>query len=668
MGAAGMSEGLEALAASAGLLVEWRDYRNEPRRVSPDSLRAVLAALGLPAGSEAQIAESRAEIALRRAQLPALITATVDTPLAIPLQGRARIRLEDGGSLEVGDGRPPVVAQPGYHVLETGERSVTLAVAPSSAWSVAQSVPGRRPWALAVQLYALRRAGDGGLGDFRALAELAGPAARAGASAIAISPVHAQFSADIHRFSPYSPSSRTRLNVLHAGIDLPPGPRDGAALIDWPAAARARLAALARAFASAGRELLAEFARFREAEGDGLQTHAVFEALHAEQFGRHGRWHWRTWPEGLRDPASPDVAAFARAHAAEVDFHAFAQFLADRSLAAAQAATREAGMGIGLIADLAVGVDSGGSQCWSRQTEMLPGMTIGAPPDLLSRDGQSWGLSAFSPTGLREHGYRAFREMLRSAMAHAGGVRIDHALGLRRLWVIPEGASAAQGTYLQQPTDDLLRLIALESHRHRTIVVGEDLGTIPEGFQERMAAAGMLGMRVLWFEKQFGLFTDPRVWTREAAAMTSTHDLPTVAGWWLGHDIEVRAALDLCRDAEAEWAERETDRAALWAAFGHSGAAEGERPQATAPVLDAACRHLARAACEMVILPIEDAVGLTEQPNLPGTRDEQHPNWRRRLPQDAPTLLAQPAVAARLAALDDGAAAAPQAQSQSAPS
>jgi 4-alpha-glucanotransferase len=283
-------------------------------------------------------------------------------------------------------------------------------------------------------------------------------------------------------------------------------------------------------------------------------------------------------------------------------------------------------------------------------------VSIGAPPDLLSTGGQNWGLAAFSPAGLRAHGFSAFIEMLRAAMRHAGGVRIDHALGLRRLWVIPEGQEATDGAYLAFPQTDLLRLIALESHRHRAIVLGEDLGTIPPGFQDELAESGILGMRVLWFEKDGERFTPPRSWSRAAAAMTSTHDLPTLAGWWRGRDLEWRAKLGLSGDPDhraQEGNERFRDRFALWDVMRDSGAAQGDPPPDHEPerFVDAATRHVAGAASDLVIIPSEDLLGLDEQPNLPGTMDEHHPNWRRRLPAPADQLLEAPHVAPRLAAI-----------------
>jgi 4-alpha-glucanotransferase len=312
-------------------------------------------------------------------------------------------------------------------------------------------------------------------------------------------------------------------------------------------------------------------------------------------------------------------------------------------------------MPIGLIADLAVGTDGGGSHAWSRQREILPDLSVGAPPDVFSPLGQDWGLTAFSPLEMRADGFTAFRELLRAAFRNSGGVRVDHVMGLQRLWVVPRGAGPQDGAYLRYPLDDLLRLLALESLRHRSIVIGEDLGTLPHGFHDRMDAAGILGMRVLWFEQEpDGRFRPPRNWSPMAAAMTTTHDLPTVVGWWCGHDIDWRERLSLFPEADTAAKERErrqADRNALWTTFLESGAATTDQPgpDQTGPVVDAALKHVGSAACRLAILPVEDALALPEQPNLPGTTDG-HPNWRHRLPGNAATLLEDAEVARRLEA------------------
>ena len=655
------------LAEHAGVAPRWKDVHGGWHDVAPDTLRAVLAALGLPSATPSDLGASLAAVDEGASTLPPLVTAEVGQPVALGIPpARFRLLLEDGtlreGAAEDRDGAAvlPAIDVPGYHRLTLGAQETLLAVAPRRCFTVEDAAPGARPWLLATQLYALRRPGDAGLGDFGALQDLIRSAAAHGAAGVAISPVHAQFSADPDRFSPYSPSSRMLLNVLHTRLDIPPDAEtrrlEAADLVDWPAAARKRLSTLRAMFDVASPAVQNELAAYRAQQGDTLETHARFEALHAHNFRADpARWHWRDWPEQHRNPGNPAVAEFADTHAQEVAFHAFMQWQASLGMAAAQQTSRDAGMPIGLVADLAVGADSGGSHCWSRQAETLLGLSVGAPPDLLSPQGQKWGLAAFSPRGLVLHGFGAYLEMLRSTMRHAGGVRIDHALGLARLWVVPDGGSAADGAYISFPIEDMLRLIALESQRHRAIVLAEDLGTIPEGFQDRLERAGMLGMRVLWFEKRSDRFTSPRVWTKGATAMTSTHDLPTVAGWWAGRDLEWRGRLDLLGDQANQQHEqhlRARDRTALWDTMLDSGAAEADMPgpDASDRIADAAARHVGGAACDLVVLPLEDALALPEQPNLPNTLDE-HPNWRRRLPDPAGALLDTPAVTARLAGL-----------------
>ena len=657
------------LAEAAGIAPRWKSVHGEWHGVAPDTLRVVLGALGLPAGSDSQVASSLA-IAREQPTLPPLVTADAGSDIVLQARPGAYKLVLEGGSTSHGAADAhgglavlPAVHEPGYHRLSMGDAEIVLAVAPRRCFGAADAAPGVRPWALAVQLYALRREGDAGLGDFGALRDFVASAGRHGAAGVAISPVHAQFSADPERFSPYSPSSRLMLNVLHANIDVPPDADTqrlaAADLVDWPVAGRKRLRALRALFDAASPADLAKLQAYRAQRGDVLETHARFEALHAHLFARDpGQWHWRTWPEPFRQPGNPAVAAFAAEHAREVAFHAFAQMLADEGLASAQAAAKAAGMPIGLIADLAVGADSGGSHCWSRQHETLLGLSIGAPPDLLSPTGQNWGLAAFSPRGLVQNGFGAFLDMLRCAMRHSGGVRIDHAMGLARLWVVPDGALASEGAYMHFPVQDMLRLIALESHRHNAVVLGEDLGTVPEGFDTALVNAGILGMRVLWFERDEHHFRPSRAWTPAAAAMTTTHDLPTVAGWWTGADLAWNRRVGRGPTDGADERERGRERGMLWSAMQASGAAHGDPPppEQPGPALDAAIRTIGAAPCVVAVLPIEDALGSTEQPNLPGTTNE-HPNWRRRHPGPAAALLDTPAVAARLRILAEARAA-----------
>ena len=647
---------LHELARAAGLQIAWRDVNGAEQIVSDDSLRAVLAALGLPSATDHEIRDSLVTLRAETTQdSSALITATVAEPIFLPgSPGRFRLTLESGERLEgmaqarqTGIVLPPVPT-PGYHRLELGDRTIMLAVAPPRAYTLEDAAQGEKLWGLAVQLYALRREHDGGIGDFSALAAFCACAAQRGADAIAISPVHALFTADLTRFSPYAPSNRAALNVLHIAEDG--APPDDLALIDWPRAAAAKLAALRKVFdQSYGPELAAQI---RAQLGPEQQRHALFEALMAKlSQGNPSALDWRNWPASYQRPDHPAVARFAQEQETDIAFHSWLQWRADRELAAAQAAARAAGARIGLIADLAVGTDSAGSHSWSHQDEVLKGLEIGAPPDLVNHEGQSWGITAFSPRGLRRSGFSAFIDMLRHALRHAGGVRIDHVMGLTRLWVVPHGLPSTQGAYLAMPTDDLMRLVALESQRHKAVILGEDLGTLPPGFGAKLDRAGIAGLRVMWFERDGNTFTPPQSWTPSAVAMTTTHDLPTVAGWWEGTDIAWREELDMGRDTPAQ---RGADRRALWSAFVASGAASEPPPppQDGAAATYAAATHLGGAGCTLALLPVEDALSLPEQPNLPGTTDA-HPNWRRRLPGDAQTLFAQADFCQRLTALAD---------------
>ncbi|OLF54086.1 4-alpha-glucanotransferase [Pseudomonas chlororaphis] len=674
---------LEILASQAGLAVDWVDANGRPQRVEPRVLRAVLAGLGHPADNEQQIADSLRQLQQARQahQLPPLLTVEVGQGLDLGRYFAADtpcdIHLEDGSVLTLrldANARLPGLLPVGYQNVAIAGQHFTLAVAPERCYSVADAVDQATPraWGLSVQLYALRRTGDGGFGDTQALEDLARMAGERGADALAISPMHAMFSSDTERYSPYSPSSRLFLNSLYAApgsilgeqawrsaIDASGlGPQlqqlEQQPMVDWPQAAQARqkvLRALYHDFCRGEHPLHQDFASFRHASGEALENHCRFEALQARCAARGESLDWRQWPEAWRTPRSPALTQFAAEQAGEIGFYAFCQWLIARCLERVQSAARDSGMGIGLIADLAVGADGGGSQAWSRQDELLAALTVGAPPDILNRQGQGWGISAFSPEGLVRNGFRAFIEMLRANFAHAGGLRIDHVMGLQRLWVIPLGAPPGDGAYLYYPVDDLLRLLALESHRHQAIVLGEDLGTVPDGLREKLAARAMLGMRVLLFEQEHGTHFRPILdWPDNALATTSTHDLPTLAGWWQGRDIDWSARLGLVDGSgETHWREhRQREREGLRHAlardpqnFRRADSREADQ------VVDASVRFLGHTRAPLVLLPLEDALGIDEQANLPGTLDT-HPNWRRRLAGASASLLDDPDAARRL--------------------
>ena len=679
-----MDEAVRELARAAGILTDWVDASDQPQRVNVGTLRAILAALGLPCGTRSELEESRARRRQSVEHDRPLVTATVGAAIALPAAApralSAELRLETGETrqltLEPANGTlvMPAISESGYHRLRYAEREVTLAVAPTRCVTVADIASQEKLYGLAVQLYSLRRAHDHGIGDTAALTEFATCAAREGADAIALSPTHSLFTADPGHYGPYSPSSRLFFNPLYAdpavvfgadrvaaaqaGMDAAEAAQPCAALIDWPQAAATKLALLRRLFEDfAAHELpaprsklAADFHAFARAGGDRLHEHALFEALHQYWFAAPDpKWDWRDWPSEWRAPQSARVARFAHDHARAVRFHMFLQWLTAASFAAAQHVARDSGMRIGLISDLAVGMSPGGSHAWSRQQDLLLGLSVGAPPDMINARGQNWGLTAFSPRGLIARGFEPFIATLRAALHAAGGVRIDHAMGLSRLWLIPDGAPPTEGAYLQYPLDDLLRLVALESHRHRAIVIGEDLGTVQPAFRKRIADCGIAGMDVLWFQRNAKAFLPPQDWRPDAVAMTTTHDLATVAGWWSGADIEMRATLGFVPDKAGALRARKRDRRALWRTFKKANAAEDAEPAPhdATPAVDAAIAFVAQAPSRLALIPIEDVLGLAEQPNLPGTIDE-HPNWRRRLAQNASEVLTLPQARRRL--------------------
>lgn len=675
--------GLEALARQAGIAVQWTDAFGRRRRVAPDTLRGVLHGLGIDCAGPGAIAASM-EALRRPAGLPKLLTADAGGLLVPPLPDGsatpppAELALPEG-ALELPWCAGPALRlpdRPGYHRLRIGAAETVLAIAP--AVDAGAAAPGRRGYGVAVQLYALRHAGDGGIGDAGGLRAALRAIAAEGGDALALSPTHALFGLEPGRPSPYAPSSRLALNPMLAdptplfgaeavheawGAADPVGQRrawEAAPLIDWARAGAARQAMLRALFAAlpAHPAVQAAFAAWRASAAPALAGHALFEALHATHAGRGDPWDWRGWRPGLRRPDGPEVQAFAAAHEAEVTFHLFCQFLAADSLAMAQATACDAGMAVGLVADLAIGMDPAGSQAWADPAALLDGLSVGAPPDLLNREGQGWGLTSFSPTALRATGFAPFLAMLRAALRHAGGVRIDHVIGLARLWLVPDGASPTQGAYVEMPRDDLLRLVALEAHLHAgdgpaALVIGEDLGTVPEGLRAAMAARGLLGLRVLPFERDTrGRFIPPGEWQEDAVAMTSTHDIAPVAGWWRGTDLAWQDRLHARRPDPSAQAARKADRGAFWQAARGAGLASGPLPPPyrPKPAVDGAIAWVAATPSRLALVPAEDLLGLEEAPNLPGTID-QHPNWRRRLPQPLPEALARPEVQARLATL-----------------
>lgn len=635
---------LHRLAEARGLARHWRDADGQDHVVSDERLEAILAALGDPAGEAA---------------LPALLTADAGGAIALPFApARAEATGEAGRTIALAVNGTRLIAPglPGYYDLALDGQSLRLAVAPGRCPPPAP--PGERRFGLSLQIPALRGQRASAFGNFGELAQAMGLLARQGCDAVAINPVHALFPGEGRGYSPYSPSSRLFLNGAMgdpALVGLPALPEEpGGAFVDWEQALPRRLAQLRAIFARLSPTWSARIAAESDAMGEGLRRHALFDALYCH-FSAGGARGWQDWPEAYRRPDSPLVAQFAAAHGGEIAFHLFVQWLARQGLAAAQQAGRGGGMGAGLVADLAVGVTPGGSDCWAMPEAMLRGLTIGAPPDPLGPLGQNWSITSFSSAGLRRSGYAPFIAMLRSALASCGGLRIDHAFALQRLWVIPDGGGPEDGAYLSYPFADLVRLVTLEALRAGAFVIAEDLGTAPHGFTAAIAERGMPGMEVLWFQRAADHgFIGAQDYSPRAVAMTGTHDTPTVAGWWTARDLDWADRLGrLPEDVSLAKAReiREWDRGLLWSSF----AGNAPRPSADdpEPVVDAALAHVTRTPASLAIAPLEDVLGDVEQPNLPGTVSE-HPNWRRRCDQPVAELFTRADVQRRMAVLREG--------------
>jgi 4-alpha-glucanotransferase len=503
-------------------------------------------------------------------------------------------------------------------------------------------------WGLAVQVYTLRSQRNWGIGDFTDLAAICAIASDAGASLIGINPLHACHRSDPEAASPYSPASRRFLNWLAIDVDAVPeaaapsvrsyvdsiagelAALRARAFVDYSGVAMVKEPALRRCFEALAGPRMDAFKAFVRAGGEALRRFAIYEALVA-RYGRSADH----WPASLLNPEHPDVAVFATEERDEVSFGMYLQFCASEQFEAVAATAHR--HGVTLYRDLAVGVETNSADVWGA-TEYITIATVGAPPDALNRFGQDWGLPPVSPTALARDAYHGFAGLLADNMRNAGALRIDHAMSLMRLFWIPRGAAAADGAYVSYPFDDLLGVLARESMRARCIVIGEDLGTVPPGFREAMAANNVLSYRILLFEREGdGAFLPPEAYPPLALAATGTHDLPPLTGWLLGTDIEVRRTLGFSDAAleRAERAAREADIVQLCAALQASGDL-GDEHEPDAIVL-AAYRFLARSNARIVMLQIEDVLGETTPVNVPGTYME-YPNWRRKLHEDVDAI------------------------------
>jgi (1->4)-alpha-D-glucan 1-alpha-D-glucosylmutase len=683
-----------------GIAPEYHDIWGKRRVVPGHGLRALLRAMDVEAGDRAQVraslaAEDAAQAALAlRSPLPPVAVFWQDAgPWLLALQAANREGkllwelVEEGGAHHAGTVHDFHVALParlplGYHRLDlrleaaVGEArllsSTLIVIAPRRCYLPPRLQEGQRVWGPAVQLYALRSARNWGIGDFTDLAAVVRSCGAQGAALVGLNPLHALYPHNPGHASPYSPSSRRFLNVLYIDVEAvaefllcaeararvyAPEFQDrlralrAADLVDYVGVAAAKLPVLELLYAQFRAGCTAEpagprareFRAYQSAGGLALRQHALFEAMqehfHAQDAGV---WGWPQWSWAHRDPNSAEVGTFLREHADRVEYYEYLQWQAEAQLAGVGRASLEAGLAVGIYQDLAVSVDRGGAESWAAQDLYAQSASAGCPPDDFNLRGQDWGLLPLLPDRLRARAYAPFIAVLRANMRHAGALRIDHVMGLARLFWVPRGDLPEAGSYVSYPFDHLLAILTLESERNRCMVIGEDLGTVPDEVRHAMDRSGMLSYRVLIFSRRHdGEFFAPADFPLDALVTSTTHDLATLVGYWEGRDIELRQSLDLypseaVRLQQVE--ERKRDCGRLLAALRRESLLPpemGPDPQWPVPMTQnlamAVQEYLARSRSRVLVVQLEDIFGARDQVNLPGTVD-QYANWRRKLP------------------------------------
>lgn len=608
---------LRELGDLLGILPVFRDMSGQERITTPETYAALAGAMGYDVDRSALpaiIADLHAKFAAQRFPVETVIEAGVPRQLGFGAgHDWGLTRAEDASPIARGRGDvtlPPLA--PDVYVLQlTAEdyaQNVTVLAAPRRLPQVAETTGKHKIWGMSAALYGLVSDRNSGLGDYDDLGRAAKGIARHGASFLGINPVHAMGYADTGAFSPYSPSHRGFLNTAHIALDRVPGAPTGACAglrqtptVPYAAHKQAHQAALETAWQAFCQDSNAEFEAFCDVGGAELNRFAAFEALTE----RHGP-DWRQWPAGVSvDQVSPDRRRF----------HKWLQWLADAQLSQVQRRARAAGMALGLYLDFAVGARRDGAEAWCEADVIAQGVSLGAPPDHLSPGGQAWSLAAFNPHALRTAHYGPLRRILAQNMRHAGVIRIDHVLGLNRSYWVPDDGSA--GAYVRQPFEALIALIRIEAARAGTLVIGEDLGLVPDGFRDTMRGHGFYGYSVLQYEKDADGFRTPGTPSPQVLTCFGTHDTPTLRGYAQGRDIDWWQRLEWI-DGDAathERAQRSRDVTKL----------QGDAPR----IQQAVHGCLAASPAEMVCVQLDDVLGAVEAQNLPGTVHE-HQNWQRR--------------------------------------
>ncbi len=685
---------LAQLAKQYGLGEKFYDFRGECRVFSDTARGAILQAMGAPA---AALTTSQSVATEKPACLPAVVVRTqqelhidinldeqpsnkliltinTETKQHIEWQCEAtQLQRMDDGSHRI---TLPADLPLGYHQLEIkGKKlraSCKLIIAPTQCYLTTDINEGARHWGLSIQLYTLRSSQNWGIGDFADLRNMMTAFAPHGCALVGLNPLHALRIADPRYFSPYSPSSRQFINVLYIAITEVAEYANCVAaqqwvnahqtqlmqlratsLVNYTAVAQCKFTVLPMLFEEFQRTHLANhtehaqrFHAYVEAQGEALRLHALYDALD-QHFSKtpESNWGWRSWPEPYHDPHHAVVKKFAKQHVWEVEYFMYLQWVANTQLQAAQAHACAVGMKYGVYADVAVGVDTNGSEVWSNRSLHVEKISVGAPPDPLALKGQDWGIPPQHPLQMQAEGYQTFSRLLRANMQAAGALRIDHVMSLCRLWWVPHGMSATEGVYVHYPLHDLIKVLALESVRNRCVVIGEDLGVVPNEVREALKQFSVLQYKVLFFEKlSDGQYIAPDQYPRNALAVVTTHDLPLLKAWWTSADIRLQEQLHHYPD-EATLLQvkrnRERDRHQLMQAMVNAGLwhwqAYEPLPEYSHALLRAAYVYAGLTNAALLMVQPEDLLHMTEPVNVPGTNNE-YPNWQRKLTEDLDIL------------------------------
>ena len=660
------SKRLDSAAQAAGISLSYINAHGKPQSIGADTKRRLLDAM--------HKADAKASVA----PVPNVKVFTAGKKMPLAVEGRGEfswlLTTEEGHQHKghATGGKTlnlPAKLPEGYHTLTLTQDDLRfhcrVIVAPKRCYEPQALLEGKKLWGACVQLYTLRSDSNWGIGDFGDLKKMLVDVGERGGAFIGLNPIHALYPANPESASPYSPSSRRWLNVIYIDVNALDDFKNSkeaqawwnlsttqqalkqardAEWVDYSTVTALKMAALRLAwkgFSQRDDEQMAAFRQFVMQEGESLYWQAAFDALHAYQVKEDEmRWGWPVWPDAYQSVDTPEVKAFCEKYADEVDFYLWLQWLAYSQFAACWQVSQGYKMPIGLYRDLAVGVAEGGAETWCDRELYCLKASVGAPPDILGPLGQNWGLPPMDPHVMAARAYEPFIDLLRANMQNCGALRIDHVMSVLRLWWIPYGETADHGAYVQYPVDDLLSILALESKRHQCMVIGEDLGTVPVEIVSKLRDSGVYSYKVLYFENDHEkTFRAPKAYPEQSMAVATTHDLPTLRGYWESGDLTLGKTLGLYPDEEVLrglYQDRELSKQGLLDALHKQGCLpkraghKASLMSMTATLNRGLQRYIADSNSALLGLQPEDWIDMAEPVNIPGT-SYQYKNWRRKL-------------------------------------